>query len=97
MRSQLLCTAIAATASAMRPFAALPSHSRRRTAPRRAAKDNAAVAKGDNSAVAKRGGGAESTPEISDAFQRQKGRRKVGLVRRGPQIEIFKNGWEYFP
>ena len=37
MRSQLLCTAIAATA-AMRPFAALPSHSRRRTVPRRAAK-----------------------------------------------------------
>ena len=40
MRSQLLCIAIAATA-AMRPFAALPSHSRRRTVPRNAAKSTA--------------------------------------------------------
>ena len=46
MRSQLLCTAIAATA-AMRPFAALPSHSRRRTVPRRAAKSSTAVEKRD--------------------------------------------------
>ena len=40
MRSQLLCTTIAATA-AMRPFAALPSHSRRRAVPRNAAKSTA--------------------------------------------------------
>ena len=40
MRTQILCASIAATA-AMRPFAALPSHSRRRTVARRAAKGNA--------------------------------------------------------
>ena len=34
MRTQILCASIAATA-AMRPFAALPSHSRRRTVARR--------------------------------------------------------------